>query len=89
MTSATTTPGMSTSVRRAPGRGYGPVLFASILLMVIGCSTVIHGIAAVANSHVFAANAHYAAANLRTWGWITAHLPRALWSGFERWCWGG
>ncbi len=81
MTSATITPGRGTSVRRVPGRGYGAVLFASILLMVIGCSAVIHGIAAVANSHVFA---HYAAANLRTWGWITAHLPRALYSGFER-----
>ena len=85
MTSATTTPGRGTRVRRLPGRGSGPILFASILLMVIGCSAVIHGIAAVANSHVFA---HYAAANLRTWGWITAHLPRALGSGFERWCWG-
>ena len=88
MTSATTTPGRSTSVRRVPGRGSGPVLFASILLMVIGWSTVIHGIAAVANSHVFAAYAHYAAAGLRTWGWITAHLPRVLGSGFERWRWG-
>jgi hypothetical protein len=28
------------------------------------------------------------AANLRTWGWITAHLPRALCSDFERWRWG-
>jgi hypothetical protein len=25
---------------------------------------------------------------LRTWGWITAHLPRALCSDFERWRWG-
>jgi hypothetical protein len=84
MTSATTTPGRSTSMRRAPSRGSGAVLFASILLMVIGCSAVIHGIAAVASSPVFA---HYAAANVRTWGWITAHLPRALCSGVERWRW--
>jgi hypothetical protein len=88
MTSAKTTPGKGTSVRRVPARGYGPVLFASVLLMVIGSSTVIHGMAAVANSHVFAASAHYAAANLRTLGRITAHLPRALCSGFERWRWG-
>lgn len=87
MTSATTTPGKAQACA-VPGRGYGPILFASILLMVIGCSTVIHGIAAVANSRVFAADAHYAAASLRTWGWITAHLPRALSSGFERWRWG-
>jgi hypothetical protein len=82
MTSAATTPGRGTSVRRVPSRGSGPVLIASILLMVIGCSAVIHGIATVANSHVFA---HYAAASLRTWGWITARPPRALYSGFVRW----
>ena len=87
MTSATTTPGRGTSVRRVPGRGYGAVLFASVLLMVVGSSAVIHGIAAVANSHVFAASARYAAANLRTWGWITAHLPRALCSDIERCRW--
>ena len=85
MTSATPTPGRGISVRRVPSRGSGPVLFASILLMVIGCAAVIHGIAAVTNSHVFA---HYAAAGLRTWGWITARLPRALCSGFEWWRWG-
>ena len=49
MTSATTTPGKGTGVRRVPSRGSGLVLFASILLMVIGCSAVIHGIATVAN----------------------------------------
>jgi hypothetical protein len=84
MTSATTTRGRGTSVRRVPSRGSGPVLFASILLMAIGCSAMIHGIATVANSHVFA----HPAASLRTWGWITARLPRALYSGFERWRWG-
>ncbi len=87
MTSATTTPGKAQACA-VPGRGYGPILFASILLMVIGCSTVIYGLAAVAHSHVFAASAHYAAANLRAWGWITAHPRRALFSGFERWGWG-
>jgi hypothetical protein len=85
MTSATPTSGRGISVRRVPGRGYGAVLFASILLMVIGCSAVIHGIAALGNSHVFAASARYAAANLRTSAWITVHLPRALFSDFERW----
>ena len=88
MTSATTTPGRSTNVRRVPGRGYGPLLFASILLMIIGWSTAIRGIAAIANSPVFAAHARYAPAGLRPWSWITAHLPRALPGGFEPWRWG-
>jgi len=53
------------------GQGYGLVLFASILLLVIGCFNLIYGIAAVANSHVFVSNAHYVFGNLHTWGWIT------------------
>jgi hypothetical protein len=69
MTSATMKP--STGGRHAEGRGYGMVLFASILLVVIGCFNLIYGIAAIANSHVFVANAHYVFANLHAWGWIT------------------
>jgi len=46
------------------------VLFASILLVVIGCFNLIYGIAAVAQSHVFVANAHYVFGDLRSWGWI-------------------
>jgi hypothetical protein len=56
---------------QAEGRGYGMVVFAAVLLGVIGCFNLIYGIAAIANSHVFVANAHYVFANLRTWGWIT------------------
>src|SRR5262245_30411733 len=72
VTSATTTPSRGTSGRRA--EGYGLVLFASILLAVVGCFNLIDGIAAVANSHVFVANAHYVVGNLRAWGWITLLL---------------
>jgi hypothetical protein len=46
-------------------------LFASVLLVVVGCFNLIYGIAAIANSHVFTANAHYVFGSLRTWGWIT------------------
>ena len=57
-----------------PGRGYGLVMFASILLLVIGCFNAIQGIAAIAHSHVFVANAHFVFANQRAWGWITLIL---------------
>jgi hypothetical protein len=57
--------------RRSEGRGHGLVLFASIMLLVIGCFNIIQGIAAIARSHVFITNAHYVFANLRAWGWIT------------------
>jgi len=55
----------------AERQGYGLVVFAAILLAVIGCFNVIYGIAAIANSHVFTANAHYVFGDLRAWGWIT------------------
>jgi hypothetical protein len=53
-----TTPTIGEARRHEEGHGYGLVLFASILLLVIGCFNVIQGIAAIANSHVFVANAH-------------------------------
>ena len=71
MASATMKPAGETSGRHAEGRGYGLILFASILLLVIGFFNMIYGIAAIANSHVFVAHAHYVFANLRAWGWIT------------------
>ena len=57
--------------RHAEGRGYGLILFASILLIVLGCFNLIQGIAGIAHSHVFVAHAHYVFGDLRTWGWIT------------------
>jgi len=68
MTSATT---RGTGGRHAEGHGYGLVLFASVLLVILACFNLIYGIAAIANSHVFTANAHYVFGDLRTWGWIT------------------
>jgi len=70
----TTTPAVGEARAHAEGHGYGLVLFASILLVVVGCFNVIQGIAAIANSHVFTANAHYVFANQRAWGWITLIL---------------
>ena len=74
MTSATTEPSRSRGGHRAQGQGYGLVLLASVLLVVVGCFNLIYGIAAIANSHVFTAHAHYVFGNLRTWGWITLIL---------------
>jgi hypothetical protein len=70
----TTTPSVGEARSDEEGHGYGMVLFASILLLVVGCFNVIQGIAAIANSHVFTANAQYVFANQRAWGWITLIL---------------
>jgi hypothetical protein len=66
-----TTPTIGEARSHERGQGYGLVLFASILLLVIGCFNLIYGIAAIANSHVFTPHAHYVFGDLRTWGWIT------------------
>jgi hypothetical protein len=69
MTSATTESASGTRGYR--GEGHGLILFASVLMVIVGCFNLIYGIAAIANSHVFFANAHYVFGNLRAWGWIT------------------
>jgi hypothetical protein len=74
MTSPTTQPARSTGAGDAEGRGYGLIIFAAVLLMVLGFFNMIYGIAAIANSHVFTANAHYVIGDLRAWGWITLIL---------------
>jgi hypothetical protein len=71
MTTSTMKPAAGRSGYREPGRGLGMVVFASVVLGIVGCFNLIYGIAAVANSHVFVANAHYVFGDLRTWGWIT------------------
>ena len=77
MTSATMKRSTGAGGRDAEGRGAGLVLFASVLLLVIGFFNMIYGIAAIANSHVFVANAHYVFGDLRAWGWVTLILARA------------
>ena len=73
MSSSTATPPTSRG-RYSERHGYGLIIFASVLLLIVGCFNLIDGIAAVANSHVFIANAHYVFADLRAWGWIVLIL---------------
>jgi hypothetical protein len=54
--------------------GHGLLIFAAILLMVLGLFNLLDGIAAVARSHVFIANAHYVVGDLRAWGWVVLIL---------------
>ena len=71
MTPETTTTPRGSGGHRAEGSGYGLIVFAAILLLVLGFFNMLYGAAAIANSHVFVANAHYVFADLRFWGWIT------------------
>ena len=56
---------------RADGRGYGFVLFAGSLLLVVGFWNLIYGISALAKASFFVGNAHYVIGDLRAWGWVT------------------
>jgi hypothetical protein len=58
-------------VERQP---HGMVLFAAVLLVVLGFFNLIDGISAVARSHVFIANAHFVFGDLRAWGWVALIL---------------
>jgi hypothetical protein len=51
-------------------RGYGWVVFAGVLLLMLGTLNFIEGLAAIGNAHFFVANAHYIAGSLNTWGWV-------------------
>ena len=61
-------------------RGDGWVIFAGVLLLMLGTLNFIEGIAAIGNSHFFVANTHYIAGSLNTWGWII------LLVGIVEWC---
>ena len=71
MTSATYRPAADTGGRHAQARNYGMIIFAAVVLFVIGFFNMLYGIAAIANSHIFIGNAHYVIGDLRAWGWAT------------------
>jgi hypothetical protein len=56
------------------GEGYGMVVFAAVLLGMLGVFNIIDGIAAIARSSVFVGNARYVFGDLRMWGWVALIL---------------
>jgi hypothetical protein len=53
MTSAAIRPASGAGGQQAEGRDYGLIIFAAVVLLVLGFFNMIYGIAAIANSHVF------------------------------------
>ena len=87
MTSAAMRPAESGDETYEEGRGYGLIIFASVLLFILGFFNMIYGIAAIAQSHVFIANAHYVFGDQRTWGWITLILAVLMLVAAAESCW--
>jgi hypothetical protein len=70
MTSAAMRPVGNSDSAYAERHGYGLIVFAGVLLLLVGFWNLIYGIAAISSSHVFVANAHYVFGDLRAWGWV-------------------
>jgi hypothetical protein len=51
-------------------RGYGWVLFAGMMLAIVGTLNFIYGIAAIGDSKFYVKDAQFIISNLNTWGWF-------------------
>jgi hypothetical protein len=64
----------------------GWVIFAAVMLIIVGILNVIWGIAAIADSKFFVQDQKYILSNLNAWGWITTIIGAAqLFAGFSLW----
>jgi hypothetical protein len=61
-------------------RGYGWVMFAGVMLLVLGTLNFIEGVAAISNSHFFIGNTSYIVGSLNTWGWIVLIIGVVQWA---------
>jgi hypothetical protein len=76
--------------------GSGWVLFAGLMICLVGVLNVIYGIAAIGDSRFFVDDATYILSGLNTWGWIILVLGAAqiaaaysIWKGGELGRWFG
>ena len=64
----------------------GWVIFAAVVLFILGVLNVIWGIAAIADSKFFVQDQKYILSNLNTWGWVTLLIGALqLFAGFSLW----
>jgi hypothetical protein len=60
-------------------RGYGWVVFAGVLLLLLLTLNFIEGLAAINHAHFFVGNTHYIAGSLNTWGWVVLCIGVIEW----------
>lgn len=64
----------------------GWVIFAAVMLIIVGILNVIWGIAAIGDSKFFVQDQKYILSNLNAWGWITLIIGALqLLAGFSLW----
>ena len=94
MASTSVRPAGSDYPRGGSEKGGGWVLFAGIMIAMLGVLNVIYGIAAIGNAHFFVHNTNYVFGSLNTWGWVTLligivqlFVAYSIWAGgaFGRW----
>jgi hypothetical protein len=75
-------------------RGDSWVMFAGVMLALVGILNIVYGLAAIDSSKLFTANATYVLTDLNTWGWVLLVVGAvqflgafAIWAGSEwgRW----
>jgi hypothetical protein len=54
--------------------GEGWLLFAGIILAIVGVLNVVYGIAAISDSSFFVGDTEYILSGLNTWGWVSVIL---------------
>jgi hypothetical protein len=59
------------AARETSPKGEGWLVFAGLIVMMLGVLNVIYGIAGIGKSSFFVQDTHYVFADLKTWGWIT------------------
>ena len=78
----------------ATTHGVGWVLFAGIMILMVGFLNVIYGIAAIDESSFFVQDTKFILSGLQTWGWVTLILgviqviaAYSIWNGgtFGKW----
>jgi len=50
--------------------GFGWLIFAGTMLMIVGILNVVYGIAAIDDANFYANGANYVISDLNTWGWV-------------------
>jgi hypothetical protein len=74
MTTHTIRPAAETRADLAGRHSRGLLIFAAVVLGVLGLFNLLDGIAAISRSRVFVGNALFVIGDLNSWGWVMAVL---------------